>query len=147
MLSVLTALSFSHLLNDAMQSLIPAIYPILKSALHLDFVHIGLITLANQLTASVLQPFVGLYTDRRPQPFSLAVGMSFTLAGLVLLSFAGSLALVLLPSPSLASGRPCFTRKLLALRFPLGGDDSALPNRSFRSAATPGAHLAPCSRL
>src|SRR6267378_3763034 len=77
MLGVLTALSFSHLLNDAMQSLIPAIYPILKSALHLDFVHIGLISLTNQLTASVLQPFVGFYTDRRPQPFSLAIGMSF----------------------------------------------------------------------
>ena len=94
-LGVLTALSFSHLLNDAMQSLIPSIYPILKNALHLDFVHVGLIGLTNQLTASVLQPFVGLYTDRRPQPFSLAVGMSFTLAGLVLLSFADSLALVL----------------------------------------------------
>jgi FSR family fosmidomycin resistance protein-like MFS transporter len=94
-LGVLTALSFSHLLNDAMQSLIPAIYPILKDALHLNFAHIGLISLTNQLTASILQPFVGLYTDRRPQPFSLAIGMTFTLAGLLLLSFAGSLPLVL----------------------------------------------------
>src|ERR1700754_4893217 len=74
-LGVLFALSFSHLLNDTMQSLIPAIYPILKAELNLDFRHIGLITLTNQLTASLLQPVVGFYTDRRPQPFSLAVGM------------------------------------------------------------------------
>src|SRR5204863_9520893 len=107
-LSVLTALSFSHLLNDAMQSLIPAIYPILKSALHLDFVHVGLITLTNQLTASVLQPFVGFYTDRRPQPFSLAIGMSFTLAGLVLLAFAGNLALVLIAVALVGIGSSVF---------------------------------------
>src|ERR671916_740027 len=78
-LGVLFALSFAHLLNDTMQSLIPAIYPILKAELQLDFRQIGLITLANQLTASILQPFVGLYTDKHPQPFSLAVGMAFTL--------------------------------------------------------------------
>src|SRR5450432_343985 len=107
-LSVLTALSFSHLLNDTMQSLIPAIYPILKSALHLDFVHIGLITLTNQLTASILQPFVGFYTDRRPQPFSLAVAMSFTLAGLVLLAFASSLALVLIAVALVGVGSSVF---------------------------------------
>jgi FSR family fosmidomycin resistance protein-like MFS transporter len=107
-LGVLIALSVSHLLNDAMQSLIPAIYPILKSALSLDFVHIGLITLANQLTASVLQPFVGFYTDRRPQPFSLALAMSFTLAGLVLLSFAGNLALVLVAVALVGVGSSVF---------------------------------------
>ncbi|MGI9087432.1 MAG: MFS transporter [Chthoniobacterales bacterium] len=94
-LGVLWALSVAHLLNDTMQSLIPAIYPMLKDALNLDFRHIGLITLTNQMTASILQPFVGLYTDRRPQPFSLSLGMTFTLAGLILLSLANSLALVL----------------------------------------------------
>src|SRR3954468_4192515 len=95
-MGVLTALSFSHLINDTLQSLIPAIYPLLKEALHLDFRHIGLITLTNQLTASILQPFVWLYTDGRPQPYSLALGMASTLAGLVMLSFATSLTLVLL---------------------------------------------------
>src|SRR5918993_3398707 len=75
---VLAAISFSHLLNDLIQSLIPAIYPILKSAFQLDFAQIGLITLTFQLTASLLQPLVGLYTDRRPSPFSLVVGMGFT---------------------------------------------------------------------
>ena len=88
---VLGALSVCHLLNDMVQSLLPSIYPILKSALRLDFGHIGLITLVNQLTASLLQPVVGSYTDRRPLPQSLAIGMSFTLAGLVLLARVGAL--------------------------------------------------------
>ena len=72
--AVLAAISFSHLLNDMVQSLIPAIYPILKDSFHLSFAQIGLITLTYQMTASVLQPAVGLYTDRRHQPYSLAVG-------------------------------------------------------------------------
>src|ERR1051325_6790117 len=72
-LTVLVALSCAHLINDTLQSLIPAIYPIVKNTLQLDFRHIGLITLTNQLVASILQPFVGYYTDRRPQPFALAV--------------------------------------------------------------------------
>ncbi len=75
--SVLVALSFSHLLNDMMQSLLPALYPMLKSSLALDFGQVGLITLAFQLTASVLQPVVGIVTDRRPMPYSLAIGMAF----------------------------------------------------------------------
>src|ERR1700730_4306004 len=74
MFAVLLALSFSHLLNDLIQSLIPAIYPILKSSFDLSFTQVGLITFAFQLTASLLQPLVGFYTDRHPRPFSLAVG-------------------------------------------------------------------------
>ena len=84
----------------------------LKEALHLDFRHIGLITLTNQMTASILQPFVGLYTDRRPQPFSLALGMTSTLLGLVLLSLATSLGSSSWPWHLLASVPPFFTRKL-----------------------------------
>src|SRR3954467_1803240 len=95
-LRVLWALSLSHLLNDTMQSLIPAIYPMLKDALHLDFRHVGLITLTNQLTASILQPFVGFFTDRHPKPFSLALGMTSTLLGLLLLSAAPVFGVVLL---------------------------------------------------
>ena len=93
---VLIALGFCHLLNDLMQSLIPALYPMLKQQFHLDFGQIGLITLAFQLTASLLQPTVGTYTDRKPKPYSLAAGMAATLIGLVLLSIASSYALVLL---------------------------------------------------
>src|SRR3989440_12684713 len=93
---ILFALSFAHLVNDTLQSLIPAIYPILKTELRLDYSQIGLITLANQLTASLLPPFVGAFTDKRPQPFSLALGMTSTLIGLVLLTIAPNLALVLM---------------------------------------------------
>src|SRR5579871_605764 len=77
--TVLAAISFCHLLNDMLQSLLPAIYPILKSKFALSFGQVGLIALTGQITASVLQPVIGLYTDRRPQPFSLAVGMTFIL--------------------------------------------------------------------
>jgi FSR family fosmidomycin resistance protein-like MFS transporter len=86
--TVLAAISFCHLLNDMVQSLVPAIYPLLKTSFHLDFGQIGLITLTYQLTASLLQPLVGFYTDRRPMPYSLAAGMSFTLVGLIMLSIA-----------------------------------------------------------
>ncbi|MDR3672417.1 MAG: MFS transporter [Holophaga sp.] len=95
-LRVLLTISFCHFLNDMIQSLIPAIYPILKASFHLSFTQIGLITLTGQMTASLLQPMVGLYTDRRPQPFSLPVGMGFTLAGLLLLSTAVSFPILLL---------------------------------------------------
>ena len=88
--TILAAISFCHFLNDMMQSLIPAIYPLLKVSYHLDFGQIGLITLTSQLTASLLQPVVGLYTDLRPQPYSLVAGMGFTLTGLLLLSIAPS---------------------------------------------------------
>src|SRR5919112_5827382 len=80
---ILLTISFSHLLNDTIQSLIPSIYPLVKESFHLSFTQIGLITLTFQLAASLLQPFVGFYTDRNPQPFSLAAGMSLTLIGLV----------------------------------------------------------------
>ncbi|WP_425432951.1 MFS transporter [Hartmannibacter diazotrophicus] len=85
---IIGALSFSHLLNDMMQSLLAAIYPVLKTSFALDFGQIGLITLAYQVTASLLQPAIGLATDKRPLPYALAVGMGFTLAGLLMLSMA-----------------------------------------------------------
>jgi FSR family fosmidomycin resistance protein-like MFS transporter len=95
-LRILLTISVCHFLNDMIQSLIPAIYPILKTSFHLSFAQIGLITLTGQLTASLLQPMVGLYTDRRPQPFSLPVGMGFTLAGLLLLSTSATFPALLL---------------------------------------------------
>ena len=83
---VLLAISVSHLLNDTLQSLIPAIYPVVKDSFQLSFTQVGLITLTFQLTASILQPVVGAFTDRRPQPFSLAFGMGLTLVGLTLVA-------------------------------------------------------------
>ena len=88
--AILASLSVCHLLNDMNQSLVPAIYPILKQSYHLDFGQIGLITLAFQLTASMLQPVVGLVTDRKPQPYSLPIAMGCSLVGLLLLAVAHS---------------------------------------------------------
>lgn len=105
---VLLALSFSHLLNDMMQSLIPALYPMLKDKFALDFGQVGLITLAFQLTASLLQPLIGLYTDRKPMPYSLAIGMGFTLVGLLLLSVAGSFAALVFAASLVGVGSSVF---------------------------------------
>src|SRR4026208_1165252 len=88
--SIVVALSFAHMLNDMMQSLLPAIYPLIKGSYGLNFAQIGLITLTFQLPASLLQPVVGIFTDRRPQPFSLVAGMGCTLLGLIVLAHAGS---------------------------------------------------------
>jgi len=107
-LAVLGAISFCHMLNDMMQSMLPAIYPMLKESLALDFGQIGLITFTFQLTASLLQPLVGLYTDRRPQPYSLAVGMGFTLAGLLLLSVADRFGPLLLAAALVGMGSSVF---------------------------------------
>lgn len=106
--AILGALSLSHLLNDLVQSLLPAIYPLLKTTFHLDFGQIGLITLVFQVTASVLQPLVGLYTDRRPMPFSLALGMASSLVGLVLLSMAWSYGVLLLAAGLVGLGSAVF---------------------------------------
>ena len=94
--AVLAAISFCHFLNDMMQSLLPAIYPILKENYGLDFGQIGMLTFTFQVTASLLQPVVGLYTDRRPQPYSLSAGMAATLVGLFVLSRADSFSILLL---------------------------------------------------
>ncbi len=105
---VLGAISFSHFLNDMLQSLIPAIYPLLKSSFSLSFTQIGLITLAFQLTASLLQPVVGLYTDRHPKPFSLAIGMSCTLTGLMMMAVAPNYAMVLVAAALVGTGSSVF---------------------------------------
>jgi FSR family fosmidomycin resistance protein-like MFS transporter len=106
--SILLAISVSHLLNDTLQSLIPAIYPIVKDSFRLTFAQIGLVTFTFQVTASLLQPVVGAITDRRPQPFSLVVGMGFTLVGLALLSFAGTFGLLLLSVGMVGVGSSIF---------------------------------------
>src|ERR1700724_1630066 len=88
MFRVLAAVSFCHVLNDMVQSLLPSIYPILKSSFHLNFTQIGYLTLTYQITASLLQPFIGHYTDQKPRTYALPVGMTFTLLGLLLLAVA-----------------------------------------------------------
>jgi FSR family fosmidomycin resistance protein-like MFS transporter len=105
---ILLAISFCHLLNDTVQSLLPAIYPLLKSTFRLDFSQIGLIALTSQLTASILQPLVGLYTDRRPQPYSLAVGMGVTLVGLLAFSMAPTYGTILAAAALVGIGSAVF---------------------------------------
>src|SRR5512141_2727688 len=106
--AVLMMISFCHFLNDMIQSLLPAIYPILKGNFHLDFGQVGLITFTNQLTASVLQPVVGSYTDKRPQPFSLSIGMGCTLVGLIVLSIASSFPIILAAAAMIGIGSSVF---------------------------------------
>ena len=106
--AILAAISFSHLLNDMIQSLVPAIYPLLKSSFSLTFAQVGLIQLTFQVTASLLQPVVGIYTDRHPLPYSTAMGMGFTLVGLVLLSVAPSFPVLLVAAALVGMGSSVF---------------------------------------
>ena len=105
---ILAAISFCHMLNDMMQSLLPALYPMLKNSYALSFGQIGLLTFTFQFTASLLQPLFGALADKRPRPYSLAAGMSFTLAGLVLLAFAGSYPLLLVAAALIGTGSSVF---------------------------------------
>jgi MFS transporter, FSR family, fosmidomycin resistance protein len=106
--AVILSLSFCHLLNDMMQSLVPALYPILKDNYALSFSQVGIITLAFQFTASMLQPVVGMYTDRKPQPYSLMVGMGFTLVGLLMMSRVHSYPMILLSAALIGMGSSVF---------------------------------------
>src|SRR3954453_4823032 len=103
-LGILFALSFSHMLNDTMQALIPAIYPLLKDSFGLTFAQIGFITFTFQMAGSVFQPVVGFYTDRNPRPYSLVTGMSITLCGLVLLALASHYEIVLVAAAMVGLG-------------------------------------------
>ena len=121
-LKVLSALSASHLLNDMMQSLLLALYPLLKGKFALSFGQVGLITLTYQLTASLFQPLVGLYADRRPMPYALPVGMSSTLCGLVLLGFAPSFGAVIASAALIGLGSAVFHPESSRIaRFASGG--------------------------
>ncbi|HVU98553.1 MAG TPA: MFS transporter [Puia sp.] len=141
--SILLAISFSHLLNDTMQSLIPSTYPLLKRSLSLNFSQLGLITFCFQLTASLLQPFVGLYTDKRPQPYSLAAGMCFTLAGLLLLSRAGSFPLVLVAVSLVGVGSSIFHPEASRLAYLASGGKRGLAQSIFQLGGNAGASLGP----
>jgi FSR family fosmidomycin resistance protein-like MFS transporter len=140
---VLGALSICHLLNDMVQSLLPAIYPILKTALALDFAHVGLITLANQVTASLLQPIVGYLTDRRPQPYSLVAGMTFTLSGLVLLAVAGGLGAVLTGAALIGVGSSVFHPESSRIARLASGGQHGLAQSVFQVGGNAGSALGP----
>ncbi|PSR52516.1 MFS transporter [Adhaeribacter arboris] len=140
---ILFAISFSHLLNDTMQSLIPAIYPILKSSFRLDFAQIGLITLTNQLTASILQPFVGLYTDKKPQPYALVIGMGFTLIGLLLLSQVANFGLILLAVGLVGVGSSIFHPEASRMAHLASGGRRGMAQSLFQLGGNAGSSLGP----
>ncbi|WP_341838371.1 MFS transporter [Chitinophaga pollutisoli] len=141
--SVLIALSFTHLLNDTIQSLIPAIYPQLKDSLHLSFSQIGLITLTFQLSASILQPLVGLYTDKRPQPYSLAIGMGFTLVGLLCLAMAHSFVIVLISVALVGMGSAVFHPEASRLAYMASGGRHGMAQSLFQVGGNTGSSLGP----
>jgi len=141
--SVLLAISFSHLLNDTMQSLIPSTYPLLKKSLNLNFSQLGLVTFCFQLTASLLQPFVGLYTDKRPKPFSLAAGMCFTLVGLILLSRAGEFVMVLAAVALIGIGSAVFHPEASRLAWMASGGRRGMAQSVFQLGGNAGSSLGP----
>jgi MFS transporter, FSR family, fosmidomycin resistance protein len=141
--AVLIAISVSHLLNDTIQSVIPAIYPILKESFHLSFTQIGLITLAFQLTASLLQPFVGLYTDHRPKPYSLAIGMGFTLVGLLLLSIARNFPMILCAAALVGMGSSVFHPEASRLARMASGGRHGFAQSIFQVGGNAGTSLGP----
>jgi FSR family fosmidomycin resistance protein-like MFS transporter len=141
--SILLTISFTHLLNDTIQSLIPSIYPIVKDSLHLSFSQIGLITLTFQMAASVLQPVVGLYTDKKPHPFSLAIGMSFTLVGLVLLSQSGSYYFILIAVALIGIGSSVFHPEASKVAYMAAGKRRGLAQSIFQVGGNTGSALGP----
>ena len=142
-MAILWALSLSHLLNDTLQSLLPAIYPLLKTSFGLSFGQIGLITFTFQGTASLLQPVIGFYTDRRPKPYSLAVGMGVTLVGLVLLARAGSFHLILAAAACVGAGSAIFHPEASRVARMASGGKHGLAQSLFQVGGNLGSSFGP----
>jgi FSR family fosmidomycin resistance protein-like MFS transporter len=140
---VLAAISFCHLLNDMVQSLLPAIYPILKASFRLSFGQIGIITLMYQMTASLLQPFIGNYTDRKPTPYSLPVGMGFTLVGLIILAVAPSFAMLLVAAALVGIGSAIFHPESSRVARMASGGRHGMAQSLFQVGGNAGSALGP----
>jgi FSR family fosmidomycin resistance protein-like MFS transporter len=141
--SILLAISFCHLLNDMMQSLLPALYPMLKTSYALSFGQIGLLTFTFQVTASLLQPIIGSYTDRSPRPYSLAAGMAFTLVGLLLLSLATSYGLLLLAASLIGTGSSVFHPESSRVARMASGGQHGLAQSVFQVGGNVGSAVGP----
>lgn len=141
--SILLAISFAHLLNDMMQSVIPSTYPILKEKYGFTFGQIGLITLVFQMTSSILQPLVGLYSDKHPHPYSLSTGMLFTFVGIILLSFAGNFSLILLAVAIIGMGSSVFHPESSRIAQMAGGDQKGLAQSVFQVGGNGGSAIGP----
>src|ERR1700682_1166289 len=140
---ILLTISFCHLLNDTLQSLIPAIYPLLTNSYHLDFGQVGLIALTLQLTASLLQPLVRLHTDKHPQPYSLAVGMSITLAGLLALAMAPTYGAVIAAAGLVGVGSAVFHPESSRVARMASGGQHGLAQSLFQVGGNAGSALGP----
>jgi MFS transporter, FSR family, fosmidomycin resistance protein len=141
--NLLGALSFSHFLNDMMQSLIVSIYPLLKGEFHLSFAQIGTITLTYQASASLLQPLIGVYTDRHPKPYSLSVGMCFTLIGMVTLAFAPSYVSVLAAAALIGAGSAIFHPESSRIARLASGGRHGLAQSIFQVGGNAGSAMGP----
>jgi MFS transporter, FSR family, fosmidomycin resistance protein len=140
---ILAAISFCHLLNDMLQSIIPAVYPILKTSYGLDFGQIGLITLTMQATASLLQPLIGLYTDRKPTPYSLPIGAGFTLVGLLMLAIAPTYLAILLAVAFIGMGSSVFHPESSRVARMASGGQHGLAQSVFQVGGNVGTSLGP----
>ncbi|MFZ1960940.1 MAG: MFS transporter [Methylovirgula sp.] len=141
--AVLLALAVSHLMNDTVQSLLPAIYPIIRESFHLNFGQIGIITLAFQITASLLQPLVGLSTDRHPRPYSLPIGMGATLLGLLLLSVANHFSLIVLAAALVGIGSSVFHPEASRVARMAAGGRHGMAQALFQVGGNTGAATGP----
>ncbi len=140
---VLTAISASHLINDMLQSLILAIYPLLQKEFTLSFTQIGIITLTYQITASLLQPLIGHYTDKHPKPYSLPIGMGFTLAGLLLLAVAQTYGVILIAAALVGTGSSVFHPESSRVARMASGGRHGLAQSLFQVGGNFGSALGP----
>ncbi|WP_126973388.1 MFS transporter [Gynurincola endophyticus] len=141
--AILLSISFSHMLNDLIQSVVPSIYPMLKDEFRLSFSQIGLITFVFQITASLLQPFVGRYTDKHPYPYSLAIGMSFTFLGLILLAFAHSFPMILIAVSCIGMGSSVFHPEASRVAQIASGGKKGLAQSIFQVGGNAGSAIGP----
>jgi FSR family fosmidomycin resistance protein-like MFS transporter len=140
---ILFSIAFAHLLNDLLQAVIPASYPILKQNFHLSFTQIGLITLSYQFAASILQPIVGLYTDKKPKPFSQIFGMLFTLSGIVLLSYAANFQMIIASVILVGIGSSIFHPEASRISFLASGGKRGLAQSIFQLGGNAGTAMGP----
>lgn len=141
--ALIFAISTAHLLNDTIQALLPSIYPILKNSYQLSFTQLGMITFTFQLTASLLQPLVGLITDRKPMPYSLPIGMTFTLIGLVSLAHSTSFATILMSAAMIGTGSAVFHPEASRIAFMAAGKRRGLAQSVFQVGGNAGSAIGP----
>ncbi|WP_407426190.1 MFS transporter, partial [Arcticibacter sp.] len=140
---VLFTIAFTHLLNDLMQAIVPAVYPMFKANFNLSFAQIGLITFASQLTASIFQPFIGYYTDKTPRPFSLAFGMMFTLAGLIVLALAPGFGTIIAAVCLMGVGSAIFHPESSRVAYLASGGKRGLAQSIFQLGGNAGSAIGP----